>query len=154
MNKQLEINLAAFTFDQVKESIRTKKILTLSEDAIQSIQRCRNYLYEKLLGADTLFYGINTGFGFLQDVKIDNHQIEQLQYNLLMSHACGMGEYVPENIIRLMLLLKIKSLSYGFSGVQTATVSFLQQMYNHNVLPVVYTQGSLGASGDLAPLSH
>ncbi|MBN8836044.1 MAG: histidine ammonia-lyase [Sphingobacteriia bacterium] len=154
MNNTLEINLAAFTFDQVKESIRTKKILTLSEDAIQSIQRCRNYLDEKLLGADTLFYGINTGFGFLQDVKIDNHQIEQLQYNLLMSHACGMGEYVPENIIRLMLLLKIKSLSYGFSGVQTATVSFLQQMYNHNVLPVVYTQGSLGASGDLAPLSH
>ncbi|WP_457831669.1 aromatic amino acid lyase, partial [Staphylococcus aureus] len=85
---------------------------------------------------------------------MDDSQIEQLQYNLLVSHACGMGEEVPPAIVHLMLMLKIKSLSYGYSGVQIATVIRLMDMYNNNVLPIIYTQGSLGASGDLAPLSH
>ena len=101
-----------------------------------------------------LYYGINTGFGFLQNVKIDDNQIEQLQYNLLVSHACGLGEEVPKEIVKLMLMLKIKSLSYGNSGVQIDTVIRLMDMYNNDVLPVIFTQGSLGASGDLAPLSH
>jgi histidine ammonia-lyase len=104
--------------------------------------------------SDALFYGINTGFGFLQNVQIDKNQLQQLQSNLIQSHACGMGEYVPKNIVKLMLLLKIKSLCYGHSGVTMLTVQRLVDMYNANVLPVIYTQGSLGASGDLAPLSH
>ena len=115
---------------------------------------CREYLDKKTEEKDRLYYGINTGFGFLQDVKIDTSQIEQLQYNLLVSHACGLGEEVPKDIVKLMLMLKIKSLSYGNSGVQIATVIRLMYMYNEDVLPVIYTQGSLGASGDLAPLSH
>ena len=108
----------------------------------------------KMQDTGQLFYGINTGFGFLQNVRIDNDQIEVLQSNLLQSHACGLGEEVPAPIVKLMLMLKIKSLSYGHSGVQVDTVKRLTDMYNANVLPVIFTQGSLGASGDLAPLSH
>jgi histidine ammonia-lyase len=103
---------------------------------------------------DALYYGINTGFGYLQHVKIDKEQLVQLQENLLMSHACGMGEEVPKDIVKLMIMLKIKSLSYGHSGVQVDTVNRLMDMHNNDMLPVIYTQGSLGASGDLAPLSH
>ncbi len=122
--------------------------------AAEKIVKCRQYLDVKIEGSDNLFYGINTGFGFLQNVKIDAGQIEKLQYNLLASHACGLGEEVPKEIVKLMLALKIKSLSYGHSGVQLATVQRLADMYNNDVLPVIYNQGSLGASGDLAPLSH
>ncbi|WP_298299957.1 histidine ammonia-lyase [Hydrotalea sp.] len=128
--------------------------LQIKEDAKENVIRCRNFLDAKMQRADTAFYGINTGFGYLQNVQIDKAKIEQLQYNLLMSHACGMGEEVPAPIVKLMLLLKIKSLVYGYSGVQWATVLRLADMYNNAVLPIVYTQGSLGASGDLAPLSH
>lgn len=103
---------------------------------------------------DRLYYGINTGFGYLQNVKIDPNSIEQLQYNLLMSHACGMGDEVPADIVKLMLALKVKSLAHGRSGVQNETIQRLIDLHNHHLLPVVYTQGSLGASGDLAPLSH
>jgi len=101
-----------------------------------------------------LFYGINTGFGYLQNVKVDDGQLETLQNNLLKSHACGMGEEVPLPIVKLMMAFKIKSLCYGFSGVQVETVNRLMDMHNNDVIPVIYTQGSLGASGDLAPLSH
>ncbi|HEX5026822.1 MAG TPA: histidine ammonia-lyase, partial [Agriterribacter sp.] len=120
----------------------------------ERITSCRKYLDKLLHETDKLYYGINTGFGFLQNVKINDGQIEQLQANLLMSHACGMGEEVPRSIVKLMLVLKIKSLSYGYSGVQVDTVKRLMEMHNSDVLPVIYTQGSLGASGDLAPLSH
>ena len=118
------------------------------------IELCRHYLDEKLEKSDELYYGINTGFGYLQDVKISSADIEQLQYNLLMSHACGMGDEVPQEIVKLMLALKVKSLSYGYSGVQNETVQRLMDLHNNEVYPVIYTQGSLGASGDLAPLSH
>ncbi len=128
--------------------------LALSEEAIYQINHCRNYLDEKLDNSDVLFYGINTGFGFLQNVGIDKTQIAQLQYNLLKSHACGLGDEVPHEIVKWMLFLKIQSLSYGYSGVQQQTVQRLIDFYNHDITPVVYTQGSLGASGDLSPLSH
>lgn len=128
--------------------------LVLSEAAKLKIAHCRNYLDKKMQDNDQLYYGINTGFGYLQNVRISNDQLEQLQDNLIMSHACGMGEEVPDDIVRMMLLLKVKSLCYGHSGVQLATVERLVDMFNNHVLPVVYTQGSLGASGDLAPLSH
>lgn len=140
-------------FQQVKNLLDFDQHVSITFDAHERIVHCRQYLDKKATTGE-LFYGINTGFGFLQNVKIDASQTEQLQYNLLMSHACGMGEEVPEDIVKLMLMLKIKSLSYGHSGVQIETVKRLMQMYNHEVLPVVYTQGSLGASGDLAPLSH
>jgi histidine ammonia-lyase len=140
--------------DTLKKIATKTHHLVLSEQAHRKIAHCRAYLDEKLKNSDTLFYGINTGFGFLQNIAISKHQISELQYNLLQSHACGLGEAVPQAIVKWMLFLKIQSLSYGHSGVQVATVQRLIDFYNHDVLPVVYTQGSLGASGDLSPLSH
>ncbi len=134
--------------------VLTSDQLSVSTTAEEKINKCRKYLDDKMSKSDELFYGINTGFGYLQNVRIDNDQLEILQDNLIKSHACGMGDEVPSEIVKLMLALKIKSLCYGHSGVQLKTVSRLLEMYNNNILPVIYTQGSLGASGDLAPLSH
>jgi len=141
-------------FQQVKDLLDYRQLVSITFDAHERIIQCREYLDKKLKQSDALVYGVNTGFGFLQNVQIDKNQIEQLQYNLLVSHACGLGDEVPADIVKLMLMLKIKSLSYGNSGVQIDTVKRLMEMYNNKVLPVIYTQGSLGASGDLAPLSH
>lgn len=141
-------------FDQVKNLLDFDQQVSITFDAHERILACRAFLDEKMEDERQLYYGINTGFGFLQNVKIDASQIGQLQYNLVVSHACGLGEEVPRDIVKLMLMLKIKSLSFGNSGVQIDTVIRLMNMYNNEVLPVIYTQGSLGASGDLAPLSH
>lgn len=141
-------------FEQVKNLLDFQQQVSITYDAHEKILRCREYLDGKMTEADHTYYGINTGFGYLQHVRIDADSIEQLQYNLIVSHACGMGDEVPSDIVKLMLMLKIKSLSYGYSGVQIDTVKRLMDMYNHEVLPIIYTQGSLGASGDLAPLSH
>ena len=134
--------------------IASQKKIELSAEASQKITACHAYLHKKINEADATFYGINTGFGSLCNVRISKENLANLQRNLLMSHACGMGETVPLEIVKLMLFLKIQSLSYGHSGVQLNTVQALINLYNHNLLPVVYEQGSLGASGDLAPLSH
>ena len=99
-------------------------------------------------------YGITTGFGSLCNISISKEQLSQLQKNLVMSHACGVGEEVPQEIVKIMLLNKIQSLSYGNSGVQLQTVERLIEFFNNDIFPVVYQQGSLGASGDLAPLAH
>lgn len=154
MNKTLVIDHHWLSFNDVKHFLQNHPTICISEEAEQFINKCRNFLNQKQQQENAMYYGINTGFGYLQNVAIDKSQIEQLQYNLLMSHACGLGEEVPNDIVRLMLLLKIKSLGYGNSGVQVATVNALTDLYNKNILPVVYTQGSLGASGDLSPLSH
>ena len=141
-------------FQQIKNLLAQEQFLSITAAAQESINTCRIYLDDKINHSDGLFYGINTGFGFLQNVQIDKAQLQELQSNLIKSHACGMGEEVPKEIVKLMITLKIKSLSYGHSGVQLITVERLIDMYNNDVLPVIYTQGSLGASGDLAPLSH
>ncbi len=143
------------TFQQIKNWLQEDdQKVSISASAEEAIKKCRNYLDEKIQQSDTPFYGINTGFGFLQNVRIDKEQLNLLQDNLIKSHACGMGEEVPEEVVKLMLMLKIKSLSYGHSGVSLDVVKRLQDMHNRQVWPIVYTQGSLGASGDLAPLSH
>lgn len=126
----------------------------LSQESIHQIKHCRQYLEQKLQQSDQSFYGINTGFGSLCNQTISAANIEELQENLVMSHACGMGDLVPLNVIRLMLFLKIQSLSYGYSGVRHSLVEKLIEFYNHDILPVIYQQGSLGASGDLSPLAH
>lgn len=141
-------------FDQIKNLLNFNQQVSITFAAHESILKCREYLDKKMEGSDALFYGINTGFGFLQNVQIDKTQLTELQSNLIKSHACGMGEEVPRDIVKLMIALKIKSLSYGHSGVQVDTVNRLMDMHNNDMLPVIYTQGSLGASGDLAPLSH
>lgn len=150
----LEIGLQTLEFETLKNSIHQPTNISVSPTALQKINDCRKYLNAKTANGAKTYYGINTGFGYLQNVQIDTTQTQQLQYNLLMSHACGMGSQVPDDIVKLMLLLKIKSLSYGNSGVQEITVQRLADLYNNNILPIIYTQGSLGASGDLAPLSH
>ncbi|MEZ5045821.1 MAG: histidine ammonia-lyase [Chitinophagaceae bacterium] len=130
------------------------KDIALSSEAIENIQTCRHYLDQKMQDESKVYYGINTGFGSLCNVKISSQDIQQLQENLVLSHACGVGQEVPLDIVKIMLLLKIKNFVYGHSGVSLPLVNRLIMMYNQNILPVIYQQGSLGASGDLAPLAH
>ncbi|MBW7844167.1 MAG: histidine ammonia-lyase [Bacteroidia bacterium] len=148
-----EIN-TSLTLQNVTDIITHNKKLVLSADASERINKCRAYLNNKMNKEGAVFYGINTGFGSLCNTQISNEELSQLQENLLLSHACGTGDEVPREIIKLMLLLKIQSLSYGHSGVQLQTVQQLIGFFNSDILPVVYQQGSLGASGDLAPLAH
>ena len=140
--------------EQLQDIISQHKTLALSEEAKINIQKCRAYLDKKILTSTEPIYGINTGFGSLCNVVISNENLSQLQSNLVKSHACGTGDEVPKEIVKIMLFLKIQSLSYGHSGVQLQTVERLIDFYNNDILPVIYTQGSLGASGDLAPLAH
>ncbi len=148
------ISKAILNIQDVQQILDEGKKLELSEEALAGLKKCKSYLDEKLKTSTEPIYGINTGFGSLCDVKISGDKLTQLQENLVMSHACGTGDLVPQEIIRIMLLLKVQSLSYGYSGAQVATVQRLMDFFNEDVLPVVYTQGSLGASGDLAPLAH
>lgn len=126
----------------------------LHPEAVEKIKKAHNYLTEKISQGKKPIYGINTGFGSLCNVAIPNHQLTQLQINLVRSHACGAGKTVPLEIVKLMLVLKIESLSKGHSGVQLITVERMIDMLNKQVYPEVYELGSLGASGDLAPLAH
>lgn len=142
------------SLDEVDAILREHKTLELDDSARSAIAFCRNYLDEKIKRHDKLIYGINTGFGSLCNTAIKEDDLEQLQRNLVLSHACGAGEEVPQELVKRMLLLKILGLAHGHSGVQVATVERLIYFFNHSILPVVYQQGSLGASGDLAPLAH
>ncbi|MBQ5717751.1 MAG: histidine ammonia-lyase [Alistipes sp.] len=148
------ISAERLTLGRVREIIENHIPLALSEDARQRIIRCRSYLDEKMERNAQPIYGITTGFGSLCNISVGKEDLATLQKNLVMSHACGTGERVPREIVRLMLFLKAQSLSYGHSGVQLETVERLIDLYNLDLLPVVYQQGSLGASGDLAPLAH
>ncbi len=150
----LPLDNEPISFKQLEHFIKAGQKVQVTETAVRNIYKCREYLDKKTADKNNVFYGINTGFGYLQNVKIEDDQLEELQYNLLKSHACGLGDEVPTEIVKLMLMLKIKSLSQGYSGVQVETVQRLADMLNAEMYPVVYTQGSLGASGDLAPLSH
>jgi histidine ammonia-lyase len=154
MDQYHYISSDVLSLDTINQILLENKLLALSEEAKVNIQKCRVYLDKKMQSQTEPIYGINTGFGSLCNVKISNENLSQLQENLVKSHACGTGEEVPNGIVKLMLLLKIQSLSYGNSGVQLETVERLIEFYNHDVLPIIYTQGSLGASGDLAPLAH
>lgn len=128
--------------------------LKLSDEAVKRIQKCRDYLDKKAQESRVPIYGVTTGFGSLCNISVEKEELATLQKNLMMSHACGTGDRVPNDIVKLMMLLKVQSLSYGNSGVQVATVERLIDFFNNNVIPVVYQQGSLGASGDLSPLAH
>ena len=141
------------TFEDIRNVMQSGAKISLGEEAKKNINACRTYLDNKLDGK-TAYYGINTGFGALYDKSISEKDLGQLQVNLMMSHACGTGDEVAEEIVRLMLFLKVQGLSYGNSGVQVETVQLLADFFNYGIHPVVYEQGSLGASGDLAPLAH
>lgn len=148
------ISLQKIDFKTIENIIASRAKLSLSDEAKNAIKDCREYLDKKMASHDAPIYGINTGFGSLCNEKISHEDLGKLQSNLVMSHACGAGEEAPSEIVRLMLLLKIQSLSYGKSGVQLETVERLIEFYNKEITPVIYQLGSLGASGDLAPLAH
>ncbi len=148
------ISSAHLSLERVKQIIDNKEQLVLSPESTTAIVKCREYLDRKMEDIDHPVYGVTTGFGSLYNVTIPKKDLSQLQHNLVMSHACGTGDTVRPEIVKLMLLLKVQNLSYGHSGVQLCTVQRLIDMFNNDVLPVVYQQGSLGASGDLAPLAH
>jgi len=142
------------SLETLEEILEEGHHLVLSPEAKHAIMHCRNYLNDLMDNESRVIYGINTGFGSLCDTIIPKEDLEQLQRNLVVSHACGAGEEVPKHLVKRMLLLKVLGLSHGHSGVQVETVERLIYFFNHNILPVVYQQGSLGASGDLAPLAH
>ena len=149
-----QISAGHLTLDKIEQIIKNNYQLELSEDTRQRIVSCREYLDRKVAESKEPIYGVTTGFGSLCKISIDPDQLAQLQINLMMSHACGCGERVPNDIVRIMILLKIQSLSYGYSGCKLDTVERLIDFFNRGVCPVVYQQGSVGASGDLVPLAH
>ncbi len=149
-----KITPSDLTLGAIGEIIHKNIKIKLSDESVALIEHCRQYLDAKLENITAPLYGITTGFGSLQNKTISNDQLNKLQSNLVMSHACGTGSAVREDIVRMMLLLKIHALSLGKSGVQVSTIQRLVDFFNERVTPVVYEQGSLGASGDLAPLAH
>ena len=149
-----QISAEHLSLERVRQIIEEGYCLELSEDARSRIIHCREYLDRKMATQEAPIYGITTGFGSLCNISVGADELGCLQKNLVMSHACGTGERVDNEVVKLMLLLKVQSLSYGNSGVQLATVERLIDFFNNDILPVVYQQGSLGASGDLAPLAH
>lgn len=154
MGATFHIGQGPITLSDLKIILTPGCSLQLADEAVQRIQTCRDYLDNKLKTSDELFYGINTGFGSLCNVHISKDQIEQLQENLVVSHACGMGDEVPKDIVKLMIVLKLQALAQGHSGISVAACQRLIDLFNAGALPVIYQQGSLGASGDLAPLAH
>lgn len=150
MKKRIDDTLTVHALSEAVD----EKNLSVSSSDLQRIQCASEYLHERLSRSKETIYGVNTGFGSLSDIRIDDDGLEELQSNLILSHACGTGKQVPDNIVRAMLYLKVRNMLYGSSGVQKETVLRLVDHFNLDILPVVYTQGSLGASGDLAPLAH
>lgn len=148
------ISAEHLTIERIAEILRDGFRLQLSDDARNRIVHCREYLDKKIEDHGKPIYGVTTGFGSLCNVSIGHDYLAQLQINLMMSHACGTGDRVPNEIVKIMLLLKIQSLSYGYSGCKLDTVERLIDFFNNDIYPVVYMQGSLGASGDLVPLAH
>lgn len=149
-----KISAEHLTIERIGEVVYNGYKLELSDDARNRIIRCREYLDEKIAKTTRPVYGVTTGFGSLCDVSVNPEQLAQLQINLMMSHACGVGDRVPNDIVKMMMLLKVQSLSYGYSGCKLDTVQRLVDFFNNDIYPVVYMQGSLGASGDLVPLAH
>lgn len=144
----------ALTIDQVGTILDKNIKIALGKEAVRNITKCREFLDKKIEESTQPIYGITTGFGSLCNISIGKDDLSKLQENLVKSHACGCGERVDKDIVRIMLLTKIKSLSFGNSGVQLSTVQRLVTLFNEDIIPVVYQQGSLGASGDLAPLAN
>ncbi|MDW8302948.1 MAG: histidine ammonia-lyase [Bacteroidia bacterium] len=140
--------------DEAVALAQNPQAIDIDRSLLEQIELSYQYIEEITEDLNTLIYGVNTGFGALANTAISKSELKELQVNLLRSHACGIGDTVPILIVRLMILFKIKALLQGYSGVNSATIQQLVFLWNNNFIPVVYTQGSLGASGDLAPLAH
>lgn len=149
-----DINIKKHSISDVEALLKEGTQIVFGDEARARVIKCRQYLDIRMETQKEPIYGITTGFGSLCNISIGEDDLSTLQRNLVMSHACGIGDEVRPEIVRLMLAFKIKSLAYGFSGVRVETVERLVDFYNKGVTPVVYQQGSLGASGDLAPLAN
>jgi len=154
MPKELIISTQPLTTSDISSFLEPPRPLRLNQQVKKAVKKCHNFLADKLVASDQIFYGINTGFGSLCNIQISKEETTELQSNLIRSHACGTGDEVPEAVVQLILLLKIKNMSLGYSGVRLALVQRLVDFYNAGVLPQIFQLGSLGASGDLAPLAH
>lgn len=141
------------TVEEVVDVARNGRRVELAEDAKGKLDRSRAVV-ERAAAGDKPVYGINTGFGSLSRVKIEPSEVREIQRNLLRSHAAGVGEPLPEDVVRAMLLLLAASLARGRSGVRPALIEQIIALLNHRICPVVPSRGSVGASGDLAPLAH
>ena len=148
------IGTIGLDLEELGHILSERKPIVLSRTAAEAVRQSHAYLRDRLRTSDEPIYGVNTGFGSLYDKSIPNADLAQLQKNLVMSHACGSGDPVPTEIVRAMLILKVQNMAFGHSAVAPATVQRLVDMYNKDMLSVVYERGSLGASGDLAPLAH
>ncbi|SHM34394.1 histidine ammonia-lyase [Caldanaerovirga acetigignens] len=138
--------------DVLKVALEGEKV-ELSDDAAEKIKRSRQYV-RKIVEKGEVIYGVTTGFGKLCNVVISPDDSRELQINLIRSHAVGVGDYLPEEVVRAMMLLRVNALAKGYSGVRLSTIMTLIEMLNKGVTPLVPCQGSLGASGDLVPLAH
>lgn len=152
--KEYAIGSSPLTYDLIERILKDGTKLTLSKEAIEKITHCREYLDKKTDNEGAPIYGVTTGFGSLCNKHISHEELSTLQENLVKSHSCSVGTPVSKTVVKLMLLLKAHALSMGFSGVQVETVQRILDFYNNDILPVVYDRGSLGASGDLAPLAN
>ncbi len=149
-----KISNQPITLDDLRHFLVTGSKIELSDESKNKVAANRKYLEKKIAEPGARYYGINTGFGALCDVEIAADQLEQLQENLVMSHACGMGDEVKHEVVKLMMLLKLKGLAQGHSGVTVEVLEKLAAFFNAGIYPVIWEVGSLGASGDLAPLAH
>lgn len=154
MSVKFEITPKPLSIDSLRNLLDGQRAISLSAEAAEKISNCRKWLETKLKDSTEPIYGVTTGFGSLCNVQISPAQSDELQINLVRSHAVGTGAAIPAEIVRLMMLLKAQSLSYGHSGARLETVNQLIALFNKDLLPVIPEQGSLGASGDLCPLAH
>ncbi len=153
-NKHFQISQSDLTIADIESILKENLKLKLDQQTEKKVSSNRLYLDQKLENSDVLHYGINTGFGSLCNKVISSGELRKLQVNLVRSHACGLGKEVDNEMVKIMMLLKIQSLSRGYSGITLTTLKRLIYFFNHDIFPIVYEQGSLGASGDLAPLAH
>lgn len=154
MSNDRAITSGNWTISDIREILQSGDRLFIDADVLNRVEENREFLEKKIDEKGNPIYGINTGFGSLCDTVIPSEDLAKLQRNLVLSHACGTGDEVAPELVKLMLLLKIKGLAQGFSGVRPVLLEKLAALYNNEILPIVFEQGSLGASGDLAPLAH
>ena len=141
------------TIEQMKGILYAHESISMAEQAKERVRESRARV-ERVVKEGRTVYGINTGFGKFSDVKIEEHEVDLLQLNLIRSHACAVGDPFPERVSRAMVVLRLNALLKGFSGIRLEVLERLELMVNEQIHPVIFQQGSLGASGDLAPLSH
>lgn len=153
MNKHIQLDGASLTIEQVVEVARHGYTVSITDAALAKMKKSRDYV-DALVEEGRVVYGITTGFGKFSDVFISKEDAQDLQRNLIISHACGVGDPLNEETARAIMLLRINTLTKGHSGIRISTVNTLIDMLNKGVHPIIPEKGSLGASGDLAPLSN